>query len=115
MPRKPARVPCKENCGEFARYNKISNSNEALCSKCERIKKGEKVRVQKLKAIEKRRTTENHFKELNKLLEIKKFENETMELEMVTLELEEKLEQTENISKKHREELESMYQKDMDV
>ena len=86
MPRRPAKVPCKENCGEFARYNKITNLNEALCSGCERRQNAERVRVEKLKATKKRKNAEKRFKDSTKLLEIRAFEKETMKIEAAALE-----------------------------
>ena len=115
MPRRPVKVPCKENCGEFARYNKITNLNEALCSGCERRQNAERVRVEKLKATEKRKNAEKRFKDSTKLLEISVFEKDTMKIEEAALENEMKLAKSEERNRKNRDHLDSLCGKDMDV
>ena len=115
MPRRPAKVPCKENCGEFTRYNKITNLNKALCSGCERRQNAERVRVEKLKATKKRKNAEKRFKDSTKLLEIRAFEKETMKIEAAALENELQLAQSEEANRRNRDHLDSLYGKDMDI
>jgi hypothetical protein len=56
------KVMCKNECGNYARLNRLSKAYEDLCSTCIRKIKNKKMKIEEFKVKERKRKLEKEFR-----------------------------------------------------
>ena len=115
MSSRRAKVPCKEKCGAMARFNKLSDSFEELCYRCERKRRIRAERDKKLKAEQQMKIMERRLLDAHKELEAQKYENQIMEIEKMVYDAELAVKDAKEDNADTRKNLDEYYKKNMEV
>ena len=98
----------------MARFNKLSDSFEELCYRCERKKRARVERDKKLMAEQQRKIMERRLLDTHKELEIQKYNKETMEIEKMVYEAELDVKDAKEDNAHIRKSLDDKYKKNME-